>query len=88
MEGEPAENGPLANNVVERAHPDLSVHGVRRHDHTELLGVSCAPVWVAVAVYGANRTSPPTRAVVAVPELFRRFVPMIVTTTPAIHHMA
>jgi hypothetical protein len=47
------------------------------------LGLSFVPVWVAVAVYGANRTSPPTGAVVAVPELFRRFVPMIVTTTPA-----
>src|SRR4029453_4131736 len=28
-------NGPLANHVVERAHPDPSVVGTRRHPHTE-----------------------------------------------------
>jgi len=46
-------------------------------------GVSDAPVCVAVAVYGANRTSPPTGGLVAVPELLRRFLPRIVTTIPA-----
>jgi hypothetical protein len=45
--------------------------GLRRH------GV------VAVVVNGVNRTSPPTEAVVAVPEILRRFVPMILTVVPA-----
>jgi hypothetical protein len=47
------------------------------------LGLSCVPVWVAVAVYGANRTSAPMGAVVAVPELLRRFVPKMATSAPA-----
>jgi hypothetical protein len=47
------------------------------------LGLSCVPVWVAVAEYGANRTSPPTGAVVVVPELLRRFVPKIANSVPA-----
>jgi hypothetical protein len=46
------------------------------------LGLSGVPVWAAVSVYGANRTSAPMGAVVVVPELFRRFVPMIATTVP------
>src|SRR4030095_3986355 len=32
-----AENGPLTNNIVERAHSNRSVCGIRRHEHTELL---------------------------------------------------
>jgi hypothetical protein len=67
-------------NVLTRIRPSAASG---RTTTLSCLGLSCVAVWVAVAAYGASRTSPSTGAVVVVPELFRRFVPMIVTTTPA-----
>src|SRR5262245_6030603 len=67
-------------NVLTRSRPSAALAGTTT---LSCLGVSCVPVWAAVSAYGAKRTSPPTGAVVAVPELLRRFVPTIVTTVPA-----
>jgi hypothetical protein len=65
--------------VLTRIRPSMASGGTAT---LSCLGLSGAPVWVAVSVYGANRTSPPTAGLVAVPELLRRFVPMIVTNVP------
>jgi hypothetical protein len=67
-------------NVLTRIRPSAALAGTAT---IRSLGLSCVPVWVAVSVYGANRTSPPTGEVVVVPELLRRFVPKIATTVPA-----
>jgi hypothetical protein len=66
-------------NVLTRICPSAASAGTTR---MSCLGLSGVPVWIAVSVYGTNRTSPPTGAVVVVPELLRRFVPMIATTRP------
>jgi hypothetical protein len=66
-------------NVLTRIGPSAASDGTST---LSCFGVSGAPVWVAVAVYGANRTSPPTGGLAAVPELLRRFVPRMVTTIP------
>jgi hypothetical protein len=67
-------------NVLTRIGPSAAPDGTTT---LSCRGVSGVPVWVAVVVYGVNRTSPPTEAIVAVPELLRRFVPMILTVVPA-----
>ena len=67
-------------NVLTRIGPSAAPDGTST---LSCFGVSGAPVCVAVAVYGANRTSPLTGGLVAVPELVSRFVPRIVTTIPA-----
>jgi hypothetical protein len=66
-------------NVLTRIDPSAASAGTTT---MSCLGLSGVPVWIAVSVYGANRTSPPTGAVVVVPEPLRRFVPMIATTRP------
>jgi hypothetical protein len=68
-------------NVLTRIGPSAVPDGTTTLSEVEVsaLGTVC----VAVVVYGAKRTSPPTEAVVAVPEPLRRFVPTIVTTVPA-----
>jgi hypothetical protein len=66
-------------NVLTRIRPSATFAGTTT---LSCLGVSRVSVWAAVAVYGANRTSPPTEAVVAVPEFLRRFVPTIITSSP------
>src|SRR6266540_869367 len=67
-------------NVLTRIGPSAASEGT-----TTLIcvGVSGAPVCVAVAAYGAKRTSPPTAAVMVVPEFLRRFLPAITTVVPA-----
>ena len=64
-------------NVLTRIGPSAAPDGTRTLSR---VGVSGAPVCVAVAEYGAKRTSPPTMAVVIEPEFLRRFLPVIVTT--------
>jgi hypothetical protein len=67
-------------NVLTRIGPSAAPDGTTT---LSCVGVSGAPEWVAVAVYGAKRTFPPTAAVVVVPESLRRFVPVITTVVPA-----
>src|SRR5215204_3459440 len=69
-------------NVLTRIDPSAASAGTTT---MSCLGLSGVPVWIAVSVYGANRTSPPIGAVVVVPELLRRFVPMIATTAGPLH---
>jgi hypothetical protein len=66
-------------NVLTRIGPSAPPEGTST---LSCVGVSGAPVCVAGAVYGAKRTSPPTAAVVVVPESLRRFLPVICTTVP------